>query len=84
MRLPSTAQFRHHERPTKYINTPASHDNDNQHELRGGVFRRVPNCGNCVDTVGTIELEQKLHAALLEARERLARHGVLLGDLDDE
>jgi predicted nuclease of restriction endonuclease-like (RecB) superfamily len=30
------------------------------------------------------ELEQKLHAALLEARERLARRGVLLGDLDDE
>ena len=27
------------------------------------------------------ELEQKLHAALLEARERLARRGVLLGDL---
>ena len=31
-----------------------------------------------------VELEQKLHAALLEARERLARRGVLLGDLDDE
>ena len=30
------------------------------------------------------ELEKKLHAALLEARERLARRGVLLGDLDDE
>ena len=30
------------------------------------------------------ELEQKLHAALLEARERLARRGVLLGDLDDQ
>ena len=30
------------------------------------------------------DLEQKLHAALLEARERLARRGVLLGDLDDE
>jgi predicted nuclease of restriction endonuclease-like (RecB) superfamily len=30
------------------------------------------------------ELEQKLHAALLEARERLARRGVLLGGLDDE
>jgi hypothetical protein len=30
------------------------------------------------------ELEQKLHAALLEAREQLARRGVLLGDLDDE
>ena len=30
------------------------------------------------------ELEQKLHTALLEARERLARRGVLLGDLDDE
>ena len=30
------------------------------------------------------ELEQKLHAALLEARERLARRGVLLGELDDE
>lgn len=30
------------------------------------------------------ELEQKLHAALLEARERLARRGVLLGDFDDE
>jgi predicted nuclease of restriction endonuclease-like (RecB) superfamily len=30
------------------------------------------------------ELEQKLHAALLESRERLARRGVLLGDLDDE
>ena len=29
------------------------------------------------------ELEQKLHAALLEARDRLARRGVLLGDLDD-
>ena len=31
-----------------------------------------------------IELEQKLQAALLEARERLARRGVLLGDLDDQ
>ena len=30
------------------------------------------------------ELEQKLHAALLEARERLARLGVLLGVLDDD
>ena len=30
------------------------------------------------------ELEQKLHAAMLEARERLARRGVLLGRLDDE
>ena len=30
------------------------------------------------------ELEQKLHAALLEARERLARRGVLLGSLGDE
>ena len=30
------------------------------------------------------ELEQKLHAALLEARERLARRGVLLGGLGDE
>jgi predicted nuclease of restriction endonuclease-like (RecB) superfamily len=30
------------------------------------------------------ELEQKLHAALIEARERLARRGMLLGDLDDE
>ena len=30
------------------------------------------------------ELEQKLHAALLEARERLARRGVLLEDLGDE
>ena len=30
------------------------------------------------------QLAQKLHAALLEARERLARRGVLLGDLDDE
>lgn len=31
------------------------------------------------------ELEQKLHAALLEARERLAWRGVLLGGgLDDE
>jgi len=30
------------------------------------------------------ELEQKLHAALLESRERLARRGVLLGGLDDE
>ena len=30
------------------------------------------------------ELEQKLHAALLEARERLARRGVLLGELDDQ
>lgn len=30
------------------------------------------------------ELEQKLHSALLEARERLTRRGVLLGDLDDE
>jgi hypothetical protein len=30
------------------------------------------------------ELEQKLHAALLEARERLARRGVLLGGLDEE
>jgi len=28
-------------------------------------------------------LEQKLHTALLEARERLARRGVLLGDLGD-
>jgi predicted nuclease of restriction endonuclease-like (RecB) superfamily len=31
-----------------------------------------------------VELEQKLHAALLAARERLARRGVLLGDFDDE
>ena len=30
------------------------------------------------------ELEQKLHAALLEARERLARRGVLLGEADDD
>ena len=30
------------------------------------------------------ELEQKLHAALQEARERLVRRGVLLGGLDDE
>jgi predicted nuclease of restriction endonuclease-like (RecB) superfamily len=30
------------------------------------------------------ELERQLHAALIEARERLARRGVLLGDLDDE
>ena len=30
------------------------------------------------------ELEQKLHAALLEARERLVRRGVLLGDLGEE
>jgi predicted nuclease of restriction endonuclease-like (RecB) superfamily len=30
------------------------------------------------------ELEQHLHQALIEARERLARRGVLLGDLDDE
>ena len=30
------------------------------------------------------ELEQELHAALLEARERQARRGVFLGDLDDE
>jgi len=30
------------------------------------------------------KLEQRLHAALLEARERLARRGVLLGGLDDE
>ena len=30
------------------------------------------------------ELEQKLHAALLKACERLARRGVLLGGLDDE
>ena len=30
------------------------------------------------------ELEQKLHAALLKARERLARRGVLLGELDDQ
>ena len=30
------------------------------------------------------ELEQKRHAALLEARERLARRGVLMGDLDDD
>jgi len=29
------------------------------------------------------ELEQKLHAALLETRERLARREVLLGDLRD-
>ena len=27
------------------------------------------------------ELEQQLHAAIIEARERLARRGVLLGDL---
>jgi hypothetical protein len=89
LRLPNTEQFRHRERPTNDINTPASHDNGNgngngnQHESGDGVFRRVPNWGNCDDTVGTIELEQKLHAALLEARERLARRGVLLGDLDD-
>lgn len=30
------------------------------------------------------ELEQQLHQALLEARERLARRGVLLGEPDDE
>jgi hypothetical protein len=30
------------------------------------------------------ELERHLHQALIEARERLARRGVLLGDLDDE
>ena len=36
---------------------------------------------DCRDAVATIELEQKLHAAMLEARERL---GVLLGALDDE
>ncbi len=30
------------------------------------------------------ELEVHLHQALIEARERLARWGVLLGDLDDE
>ncbi len=30
------------------------------------------------------ELEQKLHAALLEAREGMARRGVLLGEADDE
>jgi len=30
------------------------------------------------------ELEQKLHAALIEARDRLARRGVLLAGLDDE
>ena len=30
------------------------------------------------------ELEQTLHAALLEERERLARRRVLLGDLDEE
>ena len=30
------------------------------------------------------ELQQKLHAALLEARERLARRGVLLGEADDD
>ncbi len=30
------------------------------------------------------ELEQKLHAALIEARERLARRGMLLEDSDDE
>ena len=30
------------------------------------------------------ELEQKLHQALLEARERLARRGVLLGEVSDE
>jgi hypothetical protein len=30
------------------------------------------------------ELEEMLHAALLETRERLARRGVLLGDLADE
>jgi hypothetical protein len=83
LRLPSTEQFRQHERPTKDINTPASHANGNQHESCGGVFRRVPNCGNCVDTVSTIELEQKLHTTLLEARERLARRGILLGALDN-
>ena len=30
------------------------------------------------------ELEQTLHAALLEARERLARRALMLGNLDDE
>jgi len=30
------------------------------------------------------ELEQKLHAALLETCERLARSGLLLGELDEE
>jgi hypothetical protein len=39
---------------------------------------------DCRDAVATIELEQKRHAALLEARERLARRGVLLGEFDDE
>ena len=39
---------------------------------------------DCRDAVATIELEQKLHAALLDSRERLARRGVLLGNLDDE
>jgi hypothetical protein len=29
-------------------------------------------------------LEQNLHAALLEARERLARRGLVLGDLGDD
>ena len=30
------------------------------------------------------ELEQKLHAALMVPRERLARRGVLFGESDDE
>ncbi len=34
---------------------------------------------DCRDAVATIELEQKPHAALLEARERLARRGVFWG-----
>ena len=38
---------------------------------------------DCCDAVATIELEQKLHVALLDARERLARRGVLLVDLDE-
>ena len=39
---------------------------------------------DCRDAVATIDLEQKLHAALLEASERLTRHGVLSGQSEDE
>ena len=35
LRLPSTEQFRHHERPTKDINTPASHARQGRRRARG-------------------------------------------------
>lgn len=48
-------------------------------EVLGGADRAK----YCTELPPKAELEQNLHAALPEARERLARRGVLLEDLDD-